>query len=442
MPSTSPDRPLRFIHAADLHLDAAFKGIASDAPASVRTTLQRATFTAFHRLVELGCRLRPDFLVLAGDIYNQEDGSLKAQLTLRDGCMRLREAGVRVFIAHGNHDPYSSRAASITLPDNVTVFGTDAVDVVEVPRNNDLVAVVHGISHATARERKSLARKFSRTLHDTVQIGVLHCTLDAVASADIYAPATLKELSATGLDYWALGHIHEPQQVCRTPLVVYPGSAQGLHINEQGLHGCMIVEGDRHTLQAELFPLASVVWKKVEVDITGHETAERLDDALFAAADNALAESLEACDTAGKPWGITPAAPEGMVLRITLTGRGPLDTLLRAPGTLTDLLERLRESLAVQSPFIWIKDIELACRPDADMDAQRRRPDLLGETLRMALALQDDKDAVATHFSEALAPMFDKPKLRKAIDPPDAAELLHLLEEAELLCMDMLEADQ
>jgi hypothetical protein len=184
------------------------------------------------------------------------------------------------------------------------------------------------------------------------------------------------------------------------------------------------------------------VWKKVEVDITGHETAERLDDALFAAADNALAESLEACDAAGRPWGITPAAPEGMVLRLTLTGRGPLDSLLRTPGTLTDLLERLRESLAVQSPFIWIKDIELACRPDADMDAQRRRPDLLGETLRMALALKEDKDAAATHFSDALAPMFDKPRHRKLIDPPDAEELLHLLEEAELLCMDMLEADQ
>ncbi|UZP66710.1 DNA repair exonuclease [Desulfovibrio mangrovi] len=448
MTSTPSDRPLRFIHAADLHLDAAFKGIASDAPASVRTALQRATFTAFQRLVTLGCRLKPDAIILAGDIYNHEDGSLKAQLALRDGCLRLQDAGVRVFIAHGNHDPYPTRAASITLPDNVSVFGTEAPDLVELTRNGELLAVVHGISHASPRERKSLARKFKRSLHDAVQIGVLHCTLDTVAASDIYAPATLSDLSATGLDYWALGHIHEPQVVSQNPHAVYPGSPQGLHINEQGLHGCMIAEAslsDRdHSLNVRLFPLSPVLWKKVEVDISGHETAEQLDDALFSAADQSLAEELEACEAGGSVWGITPDAPEGLILRITLTGRGPLDHLLRAQGTLADLLERLRDTLAVQTPFIWVKDIELACRPDVDMDAQRRRPDLLGEALRTAQSLrgQGGDSALATHFTEALSAMFDKPRLRKAIDPPDADELARLLDEAELLCMDLLEADQ
>ena len=45
----------------------------------------RATFTALERLFRFCEEKRPDFLVLAGDIYNQENYSAKAQLALRDG---------------------------------------------------------------------------------------------------------------------------------------------------------------------------------------------------------------------------------------------------------------------------------------------------------------------------------------------------------------------
>lgn len=469
------DRPLRFLHSADLHLDAAFKGISSDAPAPVRAALKRATFTAFARLIAAGCALRPDFVVLAGDIYNYEDGSLRAQLTLRDGCLKLQEAGVRVFIAHGNHDPYSKRSTSIQLPENVTVFGPDTVEIAEVYRSAQLVAVVHGISHATDKERKPLARKFSRSLHDAFQVGVLHCTLDTVASSDMYAPAMLKDLISSGLDYWALGHIHAPQVVSRRPYVVYPGSIQGLHINEQGRHGCMLAEVSADgTVSLAQLPLAPVLWQSVDVDITHHATLDSLDDALFACADRCMetimldhdnssygdSTPLQGSSTGLSDSGaerqasgqmgavplahalhgvIRPEPTQGIILRITLTGRGVLDAALRKPGAAADLLERLRDGLSSQAPFIWVKDIELACRPEVDMAIQRNRPDLLGEALRVS---QTIRNSAEPHAEQALTGLFDKPKLRKIIPPPDTAELAQLLEEAELLCMDMLEADQ
>jgi len=70
--------PVRYIHAADLHLDAAFAGLSREAsPQSghLDRLLRQATFTAMERLFALCEKELPDFLVIAGDIYHQEDQS-------------------------------------------------------------------------------------------------------------------------------------------------------------------------------------------------------------------------------------------------------------------------------------------------------------------------------------------------------------------------------
>lgn len=92
--------------------------------------------------------------MLAGDIYNQENYSVKAQLRLRDGCERLNRLGIRVFLAHGNHDPLDSRLNAVEWPDNVTVFGPEPERHL-LEKDGRPLAVVHGISHAKAREGRN-----------------------------------------------------------------------------------------------------------------------------------------------------------------------------------------------------------------------------------------------------------------------------------------------
>lgn len=179
--------------------------------------------------------------MLAGDIYNQENHSVKAQLKLRDGCERLKNLGIRVFLAHGNHDPLASRLAAVQWPDNVTVFGPEPSRHV-LEKNGAPLAVIHGISHAKAKEGRNLARFFNRdSAHDCFQLGVLHCTVEGEAKADRYAPCSLEDLKSSGLDAWALGHVHERKTLCESPFIAYPGNAQGLHVNEAGLRGCLSV---------------------------------------------------------------------------------------------------------------------------------------------------------------------------------------------------------
>ena len=81
----------RFVHAADLHLDSPFKGICAES--ALLATFQEATFRAFSRIVDLCLREHVAFLLLAGDLFDVKDRSVRARLALRRELERLHAAG-------------------------------------------------------------------------------------------------------------------------------------------------------------------------------------------------------------------------------------------------------------------------------------------------------------------------------------------------------------
>src|SRR5437762_10024745 len=112
---------LRFVHAADLHLDSPFRGI-GDASASLRKQLQSATLAAFRRVVDHTVQSKADFLIIAGDIYDSKDRNLRALVSFRKEMERLAERNIPVFIVHGNHDPLNGWGSGFQLPPNVITF--------------------------------------------------------------------------------------------------------------------------------------------------------------------------------------------------------------------------------------------------------------------------------------------------------------------------------
>ena len=304
--------PIRFIHAADLHLDAAFSGLSRDIPADFAERLRTATFTAFRRLLDLCERESPDFLLLAGDVY---------QLALRDGFRRLESLSIPVFLVHGNHDPLASRLRSVRWPGNVTVFGElpDAVPVFRKGEGTPL-AIIHGASHASGRETRNLAALFRRTEACGLHVGLLHATPGDADGVARYAPFSQEDLKASGMDYWALGHIHDRREVCREPLAAYPGCTQGLHINEPGEKGCLLVTAEArpdggYAVRTSFRPLGPAVWKTLDMDLGGAASLDELENRLRTGLDRAAAEVWSGC--------------EMLLVRLRLQGRTELDGLLR-----------------------------------------------------------------------------------------------------------------
>ena len=78
-------------------------------------------------------------------------------------------------------------------------------------------------------------------------------------------------------------------------------------------------------------------------------------------------------------------------------------------------------------------------RPLLDEAEYRRREDLLGETMRLIEEMRRDPEQFAELGATALAPLFGHARMRKALAPPDPEESRRLLDEAQRLCIDMLE---
>ncbi len=419
-------QPLRFVHAADLHLDAPFSGLSMDSPEFGRG-LRQATFEAWESLVNLCVEQKADFLLIAGDVYNQEDRSILAQLRFRDGLNELSRAGVCVYVAHGNHDPLGSAPQAIQWPDNVWVFESDEPQTFSFVREGQTLALIHGASHMRTKETRNLARKFSSGDNATFQVGLLHCNLGRNTGHEPYAPCDWNDLLYAGMDYWALGHIHKGGVWCESPHVVYPGNIQGLNIRENGPRGCYVVHVHAGGEISPVFhPLDTFRWSWVDVDAGSVDKLDQLEDKVLAAVEQEQAN----------------AGTRGIVCRVSLYGRGPVHGFLSSQESRDDFLYRLREQTTGNQPPVWIKDVQVNTAPDIDLEERREKHDFLGQVLTQARSLRERKDLAQFLLEEVLSDLFSHRRARKFLSSLSTEEAEELLRQSELLALDKLEPGQ
>ena len=260
---------LRFIHAADLHLDSPFIGIKAVAPPNVADALQDATFGAYENIINMCIDERVDALLVAGDVYDSVDRSLRAQLKFVEGLKRLDDAGIRSFVCHGNHDPLDGWEARLDYPPGCTRFGTKA-ESVPVFEDDSERAVVHGISYAARDVYDNLALRLGKGDPEAFSIGLMHANVGSDTTHTNYAPCSLEDLEKSGIDYWALGHVHTRQVISeRSPTVVYPGNSQGRHPNEPGARGVFLVEvDDDGAVRLDFRSVDIVRWERTLLEIS------------------------------------------------------------------------------------------------------------------------------------------------------------------------------
>jgi len=397
-----------FLHAADLHLDSTFLGLRTATPDHVAQALEAATFSAFGRLVALAIERQVSFVVVAGDVYDGEDRSLRAQLRFRDGLKRLSEAGIESFVVFGNHDPLSGWSARIEWPDRAYLFGADCVEVRQVRRDGQLLAVVHGISHPRKQLKDNLARQFLRD--------------------ENYAPCSRDDLDAARMDYWALGHVHTRTEMALSEgrQAAYPGNTQGRSRAEKGERGCFLVSVDGAEVDIEFAALDAVRWAEERVRVDG--LAE--DEELLVALGERCRKLQDEAD--GRP----------VVCTIRLVGSSPLHGTLARAGYADHLLEELREEHASDDRFVWVDRLEVATRPEIDRDARKLAGDFAAELLTLVDEISSSPEQLQA-LSQELQPL--REQLNKlppalAVELPERDEdLLEWLARAEVICLDLLE---
>ena len=412
---------VRFVHAADLHLAAPFKGVDAADP-RVRDALVAAPYRALDAIVSLCIEERVDFLVVAGDLYNAEEVPYRAEAAFRDACVKLAEAGIAVYAVRGNHDPASARTFGLELPPTAHVFSATSVERVAHERDGEVVCAVYGRSFARAAERENLALGYARSADDPLAVGVLHANVGGRPGHEPYAPCSLDDLLAARMDYWALGHIHKPEVLSDDPAVVYAGCPQGLQPNEPGVRGCRLVTLSGAGASSEFVPTAQVVWDTAEVDIAEADDIDDVRDAIGAAVD-ALASAA-----GGVP----------VIARLTLTGRSAAHADLGRAGALAGLTEEARADALAREPWVWLDRVTDRTAAPIDLAALRESEDLSGDLMRVADALGSDPARLQELVDSVAGPVL------AALDRRDVPEIdaAALLERARMLALDRLLAGE
>jgi len=372
---------MRFVHVADVHLDTSFAGRSE----SVRRRLREASREAFRRAVDLAIREDARAFLVAGDLFDGERLSFQTERFLLEQAHRLREHGITLVYATGNHDPGAPERGprALAWPGNVHVVGDGTPRRIAIPdRDGRPVGFVTAVGHATSREPEDLSRRMPRPVGELPEVGLLHTQVHASPGADAhhaYAPSELGWLVRAGYDYWALGHVHLRQMLAEDPPVVYAGSLQGHTHAETGARGAYLVDlSDRGAPAISFRALAPIRWETVRVD--GLQDADSLDrlERRVGAAWEAF-RTREAVGP-GTEW----------VLRVVLEGATPLWRELRREADLDVVARELKEITGVLDLTVVADRVH----PVVSVEEHRARPDVLGEVLRLAAAVRRGEERV------------------------------------------------
>jgi len=398
----------RFIHAADLHLDSPFRGI-GETSQSLRDELQSATFRAFDRVVGHAIDSGADFLVLAGDLYDSRDRSLRALVEFRRQMERLADRNVPVFVVHGNHDPLNGWGGQFRMPENVIVFDGEARRE-SVVRNGREIARVTGVSYTEEQVTENLARSFPSAGDGVYSIGLLHANIGGQSGHALYAPASVTDLVEAGFDYWALGHVHTRAVLSNSPAIVYPGNPQGRHAREAGPRGCYeVVVSDTGRTHLKFIETDVVRWEQLDYPIGG---CQRIEDLI-----EGLVESVRS---------ITSRVDIPLILRCRLTGHGPLHADLQRDGLAEDLAHQLGQ-------YAHVESLRIATSAQIDLESLARTEPIVADFLGLVDRARLDPE-YRRSLAESLTPLFR----RRNLAAPEPERLEQWIERAGKLGLDLL----
>jgi len=224
-------KPFSFVHAADLHLGYA----------QYNLDVRRRDFNnVFGELVDKTIELQPDFMIIAGDIFEHArpaNSTLEAAIR---NFRRLKDAGIPVLAVDGSHDSAPNMITSTILNP------LDSAGLIwYLPRHEGACwrnesCYVYGVPNfRTARKTQEELPQFlekNKPAPDPslFNIFVFHMALDipAIKPPKMEAEAA-PEILPEGFNYYAGGHIHKPYKSgFKGGLLVYSGGTETASYDE------------------------------------------------------------------------------------------------------------------------------------------------------------------------------------------------------------------
>ena len=335
---------LKFVHCADIHLDAPFSERSGEYSEARRKDIRNA----FMNILNFVKEENADLLLISGDLYEHRYITRKTMDWLH---MVLAGVRVPVVIIPGNHDPYlvNSWYKNWDWPSNVNLLSPEHPYLVL----EDKQVSLYGLGFSAFKEGKPDLSAVKPPQQGYFNILMLHGTLDMDFTGEAYKPLTSEELAGLGYDYYALGHFHNMRTDYPLKNAANPGSPEPLGFDEPGVHGAFFVTltAENKEVKAEIrrFDTAIRVYHEKTLDITGSRNLEEVKIRILG-----LIEGMN---------------PRRDLVRIVLKGRTDLGIEPRI----------LEEAYAEDWLYLKIKD---ETQKAFDMESLQKEPSLRGAFVR------------------------------------------------------------
>ena len=255
-----------FIHAADIHLDRPFSGLSKYSyDVNNENLYKEATQKAFNKLIDFALLKNVDFVLFAGDTFDSTEQDFKSKLILKEGLLKLSNAGIKVYLICGNHDPitaFNKNTFNFKEDSNVKIIGLNTPQFGKFKinnKNNEEIALLHALSYSENTFRENPLNYYNKASQEDKKlfnIGLMHIDKDSDKTSP-YLPCNTGELKSLDYDYYALGHIHVPD--INDEKIRYSGTIQGRNSKEAGEHGIYYVKVENNQIVKNTFVPTDII---------------------------------------------------------------------------------------------------------------------------------------------------------------------------------------
>jgi DNA repair exonuclease SbcCD nuclease subunit len=228
------------------------------------------------------------------------------------------------------------------------------------------------------------------------------------------------------IDYWALGGRHQTKTLFQAQQTGhYPGTPQGRCPEEEGTHGCTLVQVE---------PGRKVRTKFIATDVVRWRTES------LPAAENTNRNDLQRQLRAGMQRIASEASGGAVLVSWTVQADGSLVRGLRRGGLGQDLIEWLRTEFGRAKPPVWTLALQ-AATADSVSEELYEEDTILGDFLRAVREHEQDASR-ALNFSAYLPDLSKNRPLELALQSVDSEARRVLLREAAMLGVDLLSGEE
>ncbi len=293
------------LHLSDIHMGGGFNHGRINPKTGLNTRLEDFTL-ALKRCVDRAIAQPVDLVLFGGDAFPDATPPPYVQQAFAGEFCRLVAANIPTVLLVGNHDQHSQGVggASLCIYRTLGVPGFivgDTLTTHRVETKNGPIQIVTlpWLTRSTLLTRPETAGLSMGEVGELL-LGRLRVVLEGeIRKLDKEIPTVLlahvmtdtarygaERFLAVGrgftvpmailardcFDYIALGHVHKYQEVCKSPLAIYPGSIERVDFSEEKEDkGYVLLEVTKGKAVAKFCPLPARVFKTLEVDLTQTE---------------------------------------------------------------------------------------------------------------------------------------------------------------------------